>query len=599
MKRKKLLTTTVLVILAAIFSKAYAQTEGYEMTFTIDKPIGSEVTISIVPESKDEKIVLEGLEGEFKNLQTYILTSQTVKVKGKVKKFVNMKKSITSIDVTKMPSLKILYVGYNKIGSIDLSNCPNLEELNIGSNNLTTIDISHNTKMIFLDVSDNNITELDCSHQTAGFYYLYCHSNKIKGEKMTELVNSLANANDPGYSFFVCIDTTDPYEENVALKSDVIIAMEKQYNVTDYQGGVVNNGDGVPYEGSDATQKAVTFVTQNIGDTIYVYAEANGELTQEGIDELEETKVFDGKTHHAYKVIGGAGSIDGEITTLSIQNSNVTSLDLSSETLSKLTCKGNALRQMNMSKCPALKEFDCSNNQILSFNVKENPLLETLNCENNIYLGEIETSNNPALKTLRCGHSYFLSSINVSNNKELETLACEGTTNLNKIIVAPDGKLNNILMVCCGMNVKKNNDDFFNSLPNVPTKDGKLFYIASNQGDTERNTATDVNVKMAREKGWNVYDLNPEDNTFTEYEGTATGIGEVTKQWSGMSFHGNILHVFGTKANCNASIVNANGATVGKASADAMGNMIIDMTNLPNGMYIIKTDDAVRKFIKR
>ena len=66
-----------------------------------------------------------------------------------------------------------------------------------------------------------------------------------------------------------------------------------------------------------------------------------------------------------------------------------------------------------------------------------------------------------------------------------------------------------------------------------------------------------------------------------------------------MSFHGNILHVFGTKANSSASIVNANGATVGKASADAMGNMIIDMTNLPNGMYIIKTDDAVRKFIKR
>lgn len=63
---------------------------------------------------------------------------------------------------------------------------------------------------------------------------------------MTALMNSLFDRKDVSGGTLVIVDTTLPSEQNVALKSDVDIAVAKNWAVYDYKG---SNSNKVPYEG--------------------------------------------------------------------------------------------------------------------------------------------------------------------------------------------------------------------------------------------------------------------------------------------------------------------------------------------------------------
>ncbi len=63
---------------------------------------------------------------------------------------------------------------------------------------------------------------------------------------MTTLMNSLFDRKSISGGTLVIVDTTLPSEQNVALKSDVDVAVEKNWSVYDYKG---SNANKVPYEG--------------------------------------------------------------------------------------------------------------------------------------------------------------------------------------------------------------------------------------------------------------------------------------------------------------------------------------------------------------
>ncbi|MGI6048562.1 MAG: right-handed parallel beta-helix repeat-containing protein [Petrimonas sp.] len=92
--------------------------------------------------------------------------------------------------------------------------------------------------------SNNRITALETT--SSSLTHLFCHNNNIKGANMTSLMSSLFDRKGVSGGTLVIVDTTLPSEQNVALKSDVDIAIAKNWTVYDYKGSTANK---VPYEG--------------------------------------------------------------------------------------------------------------------------------------------------------------------------------------------------------------------------------------------------------------------------------------------------------------------------------------------------------------
>ncbi|HHU96432.1 MAG TPA: hypothetical protein GXX67_04105 [Petrimonas sp.] len=89
--------------------------------------------------------------------------------------------------------------------------------------------------------NNNQLTALDVSNNP-NLCNLRCYNNKISGDNMIALVNSLPirTAGDEG--IFRVIDLTNPEEQNVCTTAQVGIATGKNWKVL--------NSDGDPYPGS-------------------------------------------------------------------------------------------------------------------------------------------------------------------------------------------------------------------------------------------------------------------------------------------------------------------------------------------------------------
>ena len=139
-----------------------------------------------------------------------------------------------------MEDLISLGLQNNKLTEIDLSGAPALKRVSVGKNKLEALDLSNNT---FL-------------------FQVYAYGNKIKGEKMTALVNSLPGGTA---SELFLVDKTLENEENVATKADVQIARNKGWNVFNYQKGSYVIYDGEEPTGIELINQRAIEVNQNAG----------------------------------------------------------------------------------------------------------------------------------------------------------------------------------------------------------------------------------------------------------------------------------------------------------------------------------------------
>ena len=111
------------------------------------------------------------------------------------------------------------------------------------------------------------------------------------------------------------------------------------------------------------------------------------------------------------------------LTSLSCGGNQLTSLDVSKNTgLTKLYCENNQLISLDVSKNTALKLLYCENNQLISLDVSKNTALIALACEEN-QLTSLDVSKNTALASLDCDKNQ-LTSLDVSKNTALKCLEC-------------------------------------------------------------------------------------------------------------------------------------------------------------------------------
>ena len=245
--------------------------------------------------------------------------------------------------------------------------------------------------------------------------------------------------------------------------------------------------------------------------------------------------------------------INGSVPTANI--SDVTSLDVSNNNIADLTgiedfialidlsCYSNQLTGLDVSNNSALTELYCFNNQLTSLDMSANPALEVLNCKSN-QLTSLDVNSNNALTELYCFNNQ-LTSLDVRNGNNISIGVFNATNNPN--------------LTCIFV------DDTAYSTANWTGIDPASTFV-NNEAECEALSLGD----NAFELDVSIYP-NPTDN---------------------------YLFIEGNKNPISISIYNLLGAEViAKSNTDK-----IDVSELSNGVYIIKISDGIgqtdRKFIK-
>ena len=334
----------------------------------------------------------------------------------------------------------------------------------------------------------NELTNLDVS-QCSSLNSLVCFMNQIKGEAMTQLVNSLPDRTGKEAGVFVVYSDFQT-ERNICLKSDVAIAKAKNWQVAL---ATVENEKYkfYLYEGEDPTKTfAVTFAKKGEGTLTATGADDlnavpfGTELTieatpAEGYELIALTA--NGKDILATKKLSVREDIEIKATFANFDNGVITMttsravgqqimlamrpvegqtviaeglkepliLDgdthfytLTSQTvtllgkLEFLRCNGNLSRppvpyqnlltNLDVSRCNTLTKLDCSKNSLQSLDVSGCNTLSELDCSDNS-LQSLDVSGCNTLSELYCYYN-SLQSLDVSSCNALTVLYCSGNS---------------------------------------------------------------------------------------------------------------------------------------------------------------------------
>ncbi len=154
-------------------------------------------------------------------------------------------------------------------------------------------------------------------------------------------------------------------------------------------------------------------------------------ITLEDIEQLKqitELSVFGAYSYPEGKHLGKLTSLKGiefftELTKLSCWGNHITELDLShNPKLKKLSCYNNDLTRLDISNCPHLTYLNCNNNQLTQIDFSNNTELRDIRVYNN-ELQDIDISKCVPLRNFNCANNR-LTELDMSRNKHLYYLTC-------------------------------------------------------------------------------------------------------------------------------------------------------------------------------
>ena len=121
--------------------------------------------------------------------------------------------------------------------------------------------------------------------------------------------------------------------------------------------------------------------------------------------------------------VSEASAFNGTINCWDMNITNLTGIEAFTA-LTKLYCRFNQLKSLDVSKNTALTSLDCGSDQLTSLDVSKNTALTKLYCGKN-QLTSLDVSKNTALTWLECDGNQLIS-LDVSKNKALTYLFCDG-----------------------------------------------------------------------------------------------------------------------------------------------------------------------------
>ena len=422
------------------------------------------------------------------------------------KNIVELDSSGIPIDTTNFPDENfrnwILSQDYGADGILTEDEIMSVTSMNVSGKSIADLTgIGYFTSLATLYCGDNQLTSLDVSKNTK-LVILSCYFNEIKGAAMDALIASLPKTTE---ATFIAVDHFGTYEKNVVTKAQVEAAKEKGWKTTDSW--------WLEYEGCDPVTTGIAIDAANFPDENFrnwILSQdygADGVLTEEEIAKIFMIDV-------SLKNIADLKGIEffTALDQLSCHGNQLTSLDISKNSaLDVLDCHNNQLASLDVSMNTTLYSLYCDHNQIASLDVSENTKLKWLNCSSN-QLTSLDVTNNTLLEDLICDANQ-LGSLDVSKNTVLVYLSCNNTQ-LTSLNVSNNLKLDKLY--CCNNMINGTAmDALISGLPNRICS----FYAISPFSGIEHNIVTKTQVAAAKEKGWTTYYFS-ENDRWEEYEGS-------------------------------------------------------------------------------
>ena len=449
------------------------------------------------------------------------------------------------LSTAELNAVESMYLYNCNISSLDgIGYFPNLKTLNCDNNYLTTFDLLQNTKLESLTcrsqyasltsmILPSSIKELNCSYNKgittlnlSAFPYLqtldcrncgittlivsstspnltliHCYNNKLRGEAMTNFLNSL-----PFLMMYSKMGELNLIDGDSETEQNEVVAAA-WYAALCAKGWICKGSIG--YQSYtydmfwDYMTNYVAINAKNFPDTNFrSYVRAN--CQNDGNTLLSPAEIAALQSINAPdRDIASLKGIEllTEVTTLSCFDNLLTSLDVSHNTkLTTLYCYNNSLETLKipsgvktldchnnnlstisgLSSCSQLTTFNCAYNSFItltvsnfskltSLNCNNNPQLSTLQCQNNSSLAQLALSNLSGLAAVYCNNNALtsltinycpniltlncksnnLTALDVSNKEKLITLDCSHNTQLATLDVDDCRALENLNASYC------------------------------------------------------------------------------------------------------------------------------------------------------
>jgi len=192
-------------------------------------------------DGSSDHVTLSNLPADLKDLWDYFFTHiyasagvKTIKVTGNVLSLdTDWTGEITDLDVSKMPALKVLLCGNEKLTLLDVSENTALTVLYCNFNNLTSLNVSKNTALTKLYCYGNNLTTLTLGTHNA-LTELYCNDNYLGKENLVDIFNKLPTRMPADDARIYCGGGFYPNPGySLLTPTDIQIATDKNWTVGD------------------------------------------------------------------------------------------------------------------------------------------------------------------------------------------------------------------------------------------------------------------------------------------------------------------------------------------------------------------------------
>ena len=376
---------------------------------------------------------------------------------------------IKTLVIGQKASLEVLECSGNELESLDLTKAYALGDLDCSDNKLKSLDLSRNNALFNLDCGDNEISALDLSGNTM-LLALYCENNRLEDLDLTgpSAIQVLSCYGNP----FRELDL-----RSVSNLKYTVLEGEKDSSNEAYDKYTY-------YSNALYVDKAVTLFLEGDGiliskknfpdDVFRNYVKTQFDKNEDNVLNEEEiaavTNIFCNMNHTAS--LKGIEYFTG-LTILSCIGNEITELDLSKNTaLERLDCSKNQLKQLDLSRNTALTILEVTDNELEALDISNNKALTLLNLKNN-KLKALDISKNTKLSYLSC-YGNQIPVLNLKNVPLLKNAFLNGMKYSDETLDAYyiDAEENGASLL-----VDKNIILLPEGNPFVDIKEGKFYYV--------------------------------------------------------------------------------------------------------------------------
>lgn len=566
--------------------------------------------------------------------------------------------NIDYLDLSEHNSLTFLNCSYNQLSTLKINSNNSLTHVNCENNslslaNLLSISQKINNSNVLL-VGIQKLPTIDVELNKTIIIDSVFH-----GENTSVSVKKLGDISTEGNDYIsttsqLTFKTSGIYVIEISNPT-IVSSLPAKVIATYIAGSVPNQQLSFTWE-AGSNEKSITVKTNKRKEFTVNWGDGNSDTITENQNEEDDfillKHTYSKKDNYNVTITGK--KTDCFFLELAVDNCNIKTLDTKGNcTLEKLFCNNNQLTELDLTKNTALTLLSCFNNLISALKIDKANLLSVLNCSYN-KLSSLDISQNSFLNDFNCNNNQIVS-LDISANKALVSLNCSNN-NLNELDITKNTKLN--YLECTDNQIKEldliNNRTlhFIRCYNNAIPLDNLYSISLSIYSPNSKFLGTQIlpievipvgatinledliqfgNVSTVFSISLNgVTTIDESDFSFKEsgltlkkkgiYEVTMTNdaiissedypakvIARIDSRVTGVDIDSTSGDSFSIHPNPTSNIIKINGVSLGDMIDiySLSGNKIlsttstiIDLSKLPNGIYLVKTGSKCLKMVK-